>query len=144
MDIPQSEKNRRSQLLQTHYEVENAHNMDGIMDTFSENSEMLYNHASFSDDQSIRGAHTLIGFNAQQQGAFKGIQNHIDKQHYTEQEIVVEGRLCAQHVGEFQGFAASGNEVELPFVAFYHFDSHDKLVSERVVMNLAPLAQSIG
>ena len=45
----------------------------------------------------------------------------------------------ASHIGEFQGFAPSGREVELPFVAFYRFDGAGKLVAERVVMNLGPL-----
>jgi predicted ester cyclase len=53
----------------------------------------------------------------------------------------VEGRLRGKHVGEFQGFPPTGRDVELPFVAFYRFDDAGKLVSERVVMNLGPLAQ---
>jgi len=48
--------------------------------------------------------------------------------------------LCGTHVGEFQGFAPSGCDVELPFVAFYRFDAAGGLVSERVVMNLGPPA----
>jgi hypothetical protein len=32
--------------------------------------------------------------------------------------------------------------VELPWVAFYRFDAHDKLVSERIVMDLGTLGAS--
>ncbi len=60
--------------------------------------------------------------------------------HFTADEIVIEGRLCGKHVGEFQGFPPTEREVELPFVAFYRFDVAGKLTSERVVMNLGPLA----
>jgi len=49
------------------------------------------------------------------------------------------GSLCAKHVGEFQGIKATGRNVELPFVTFYHFDETDKLISERIVMNLGAL-----
>ncbi|GAA1797337.1 hypothetical protein GCM10009682_18690 [Luedemannella flava] len=51
-----------------------------------------------------------------------------------------EGRLTGRHSGEFLGLAPTDHEVELPFVAFYRFDADDKPASERVVMNLGPLA----
>ena len=57
MPITDSEKARRRALLKTHYEVENAYDMDGIMATFSPESVMLYNRIPFTDPQSIRDAH---------------------------------------------------------------------------------------
>ena len=72
-------------------------------------------------------------------GAFEDIHNFMEREHFTDDEIIVEGRLCAKHVGEFQGIKATGRNVELPFVTFYHFDKTDKLISERIVMNLGAL-----
>ena len=141
MSITDSEKARRRALLQTHYDVENSHDMNGIMATFSPDGEMLYNRIPFTDPQSIRDAHVLIGFSGTD-GALEDLQNCIDVEHFTEDEIIVEGRLCGKHVGEFQGIEATGRNVELPFVAFYHFDKTDKLISERVVMNLGVLIAS--
>ena len=141
MSITDSEKSRRRALLKIHYDVENGHDMNAIMDTFSPDGEMLYNRIPFSDPQSIRNAHTLIGFTGAD-GAIEGIHNYIDSEHFTDDEIIVEGRMCGKHVGEFMGIAATGRDVELPFVAFYHFDRTDKLISERVVMNLGVLAGS--
>jgi len=74
-------------------------------------------------------------------GAFHGIRNVIDREHFTTDEVVVEGRLCGRHVGEFQGHSAAGRDVELPFVAFYRFGADGKLTSERVVMDLGRLAE---
>ncbi len=141
MPISDSEKTRRRALLKTHYDVENDHDMGGIMATFAPESVMLYNRIPFTDPQSIRGAHDLIGFSGTD-GAFKDIHNYIDAEHFTEDEIIVEGRLCGKHVGEFEGIEATGRNVELPFVAFYHFDKTDKLISERIVMNLGVLVAS--
>jgi len=138
MPITDSEKARRRSLLKTHYDIENSHDMNGIMATFSPDGEMLYNRIPFTDPQSIRDAHRLIGFSGTD-GALEDLQNCIDVEHFTEDEIIVEGRLCGKHVGEFLGFEATGRNVELPFVAFYHFDKTDKLISERVVMNLGAL-----
>ena len=62
MPISDSEKNRRRALLKTHYDVENGHDIDGIMETFSPEGEMIYNRIPFTDPKSIRDAHALIGF----------------------------------------------------------------------------------
>ena len=138
MTITDSEKTRRRALLKTHYDAENNHDMDGIMATFAPEGEMVYNRIPFTDPQSIQYAHVLMGFSGTD-GAIEDLHNYIDAEHFTENEIVVEGRLCGKHVGEFQGIEATGRNVELPFVAFYHFDKTDKLISERAVMNLGAL-----
>ena len=141
MPTTDSEKARRRALLKTHYDVENSHDMNGIMTTFSPDAEVLFNRIPFTDPQSIRHAHGLLGFSGTG-GAFEDIHHYIDAEHFTEDEIIVEGRLCGRHVGEFQRLEATGRNVELPFVAFYHFDKTDKLISERVVMNLGVLIAS--
>ena len=138
MPIDERERARRRALIAAHYEAENAQSIERIMETFSPDAEMIYNRQSFPEPEGIRLAHGYIGF-AGAGGAFAGIHNVIDGEHFTADEIVIEGRLCGRHTGEFQGFAPSGREVELPFVAFYRFDAAGKLVSERVVMNLGPL-----
>jgi len=140
MPITDSEKARRRALLKTHYDVENSHDMKGIMATFSPDAEMLFNRIPFTDPRSIRNVHNHVGFSGS--GAFEDIQHYIDVEHFTDDEIIVEGRLCGKHVGEFQGIKATGRSVELPFVAFYRFDKTDKLISERIVMNLGVLVAS--
>ncbi len=141
MLITDSEKTRRRALLKAHYDVENSQDMNAIMVTFSPDAEMLYNRISFKDPQSIRDAHVRIGFSGTG-GALEDLHNYIDSEHFTDDEIIVEGRLCGKHLGEFLGFEATGRYVELPFVAFYHFDQTDNLISERVVMNLGALVAS--
>lgn len=139
MPIADRERARRRALTHAHYAAENAHDIDRIMATFSARAEMVYNRQSFADADAIRQAHGYIGF-AAAPGAFAGIVTVIDGEHFTADEIVIEGHLCGTHVGEFQGVAPSGRQVELPFVAFYRFDADGKLISERVVMNLGPLS----
>lgn len=131
---------RRHALLHAHYAAENDHDMDRTMRTFSADAEMQYNRQAFPDHVSIRLAHEYMGFSAA--GAFENLRNHIDGEHLTADEIVVEGRLTGRHVGEFQGFPPTHRDVELPFVAFYRFDADGKLASERVVMNLATLGHA--
>ncbi len=138
MTVSQTEKERRSALIKQHYLVENGHDMDGVMATFSPAGVMLYNRLTFSDPESIRLAHGLIGFGVTG-GAIENVHNHIDAEHFTEDEVIIEGRMTGKHVGEFQGVAATGRDIEMPFVGFYRFDEKDQLISERVVMNVGAL-----
>jgi hypothetical protein len=108
------------------------------MASFAKDAVMLYNGQAFPTDETIRWAHGYIGMTAAP-GAFGGLRAHIDAEHFTDTETVVEGRLTGTHEGEFLGFPATGHDIELPFVAFYRFDADGKLTSERVVMNLGPL-----
>lgn len=138
MPIDERERARRRALLDAHYAAENQPDLERIMKTFSPHTEMIYNRTVFPDHESIRQAHGYIGFSAAP-GAFTGIRTVRDHDHFTDDEIVVEGRLVGRHTGEFQGFPPTHRDVELPFVAFYRFDESGRLTSERVVMNLGPL-----
>lgn len=138
MPISQAEQDRRRALIKQHYLVENNHDMDGVMETFAPDGQMDYNRQSFTDLETIRLAHGLIGF-GMEGGAIDNVVNQIDAEHFTDDEIVIEGRMCGKHVGEFQGMPATGRDIEMPFVGFYRFDERDKLVSERIVMNLGAL-----
>ncbi len=137
MPIDTREQDRRRALLEEHYAAENDHDLDRIMDTFADDAVMHFNHLPLEDDEGIRGAHILIG-KSDSPGALSGLRNIIDAEHYTNEETVVEGRMCGKHSKEFLGFAPTERDVELPFVAFYRFDNNGKLTSERIVMNLAP------
>ncbi len=132
------EQDRRQALLAAHYDAENARDIDRIMATFAEGAEMIYNGQHFAVADHIQWAHSYIGMSAQP-GGLSNLRNIRDREHYTDEEVIVEGRLLATHTGEFQGFAPTGCEVELPFVAFYRFDAKGLLTSERVVMNLGVL-----
>ena len=139
MPIDNAERERRRTLLNAHLAAENDHDLDGIMKTFSDQTEMLYNGQSFSDHESIRGAHRYFGWSPTR-SAFSGLRVVWDHEHFTDDEIVIESRLYGKHIGEFLGFPATGRDFELHAVGFYRFDKDGKLTSERVVMNLGPLA----
>ncbi len=138
MPIDDRERERRRALVYEHYAAENEHDLERLMATFAVDAVMDYNRQSFPSDEEIRWAHGYIGMTAAP-GALSGLQAIIDKEHFTDDETVIEGRLCGKHAKEFMGFAPSDRDVELPFVAFYRFDDGGKLTSERVVMNLGPL-----
>jgi hypothetical protein len=138
MEITDEERGRRRRLLHAHLALENAGDTDAVMGTFHDDAVMTFNSAPFRSGAEIRAAHEYLGF-AKVGGAFASPRNIVDRESFTDTDIVLEGRLVGMHQGEFLGFAPLGREVELPFVAFYCFGADGLLSDERVVMNLGPL-----
>ena len=138
MPITDAERQRRRELVRAHLAAETIHDLDTVMDTFAEKTEMIYNRDSFADHDAIRAAHVYIGMSPID-GALSGLEVITDAESFTDDDIVIEGRVCGKHVGEFRGYEPTQRDVELPFVTFYRFDSNDKLESERVVMDLGAL-----
>ena len=137
MPISDRERQRRRQLMKAHFDSENENDAKGIIDTFASNAKMVFNGQLFPDLDAIGQAHAYMGFFGD--GAFSDLHNVVDHEYFTDDHIVAVGRAIGTHRREFQGFPPTGRQVELPFVSFYQFDEHGKLVSERVVMNLGPL-----
>ena len=65
-------REKREALLTHHFAVENIHDLEAIMATFSEAGKMYYNHQPFLDADSIRQAHAYMGFSAE--GAFADLE----------------------------------------------------------------------
>ncbi len=138
MPINDAERQRRRGLVRAHLDAETQHDLDTVMSTFAEKTEMIYNRASFTDHDAIRNAHIYIGMSPID-GAITGLEVITDAESFTDDDIVIEGRLCGKHNGEFRGYEPTLREVELPFVTFYRFDSNGKLASERVLLDLGAL-----
>ena len=131
-------KRQARTLLKIHLEAENRGDIEGVMETFAPDVVMTYNHTEFPNPEAISAVHTYLGF-SQMQGAFSPAQNVVDNVSFTETDVVVEGRMCGTHQGNFLGFEPTGNMVELPFVAMYRFEQDGKLSNEKFMMNLGPL-----
>jgi steroid delta-isomerase-like uncharacterized protein len=137
MTVDDKERERRRGLLIAHLEAEGAGDLSKVLATFAKNAEMIYNHQVFSDHDHIRQAHAYMGFS--REGAIAELGAVVERESFTDDEIVIEGKMVGVHRSEFQGFPGTNQPMELPFVTFYRFDADGKLASERVVMNLGPL-----
>ena len=137
-DAIEQERARWRRLYDLHVGAENGHELEEIMQTFHEQGEMIFNGLPFRDPDSIRAGHILYGFSALP-GGLTSTQVCEDRITYTEDSILVHGRVVGVHVGDVVGFPPSGRRVEMHYDAFYRFDAAGKLVSERIVMDWTPL-----
>lgn len=134
------QRKRWRQLVDLHMGEENQHDLPGVMATFAQQGEMIFNRMPFRGGEAIAAGHVLFGM-SQLPGALVDTQVVPEREHYTDAELLIEGRVIATHVGDVLGFVGTGKHVSLPYAAFYRFDAAGKLVSERIVMDWSPLAQ---
>ena len=102
MLIDSKERERRRTLVHRHMAAENAHDLTAIMDTFSLTTTGEINGVLLPTFESVRALHVLGGFSSTP-GALRGLQVVPESESFTRDEIVIEGCLVGQHVGEFLG-----------------------------------------
>jgi hypothetical protein len=115
--------------LEAHFHAENEHDVDAILATFADPSEVVWGGRSFRGVDVIRKLHDRMGFG--NDGAFTDLQIIERKRHYTSTAIIVEQTLRGRHAGIWEGLAPTGREVQVPVCTVYEFNSEGRIVSER-------------
>ena len=136
----ESERRMRWQQLHAHYiGSKNQHDLPAILQCFASGASVLLNEQEFCGSDAIASLLTTFGMSSAEAG-LSGTQSVHDREFFGEQELIIHGRVLGLHVGRVLQFPATLQQVELHYAAIYRFDDLEKIVSERVAINLAPLA----
>ena len=115
--------------LERHLRGENEHDVEAIMATYADQSELVWGGRPHRGLDAIRSLHHAIGFG--NTGAFTELQVVERKRHYAGTAIIVEQMLRRIHTGTWEGIAPTGREIEVPVCTVYEFDDAGRIVSER-------------
>jgi predicted ester cyclase len=133
------ERERWRRLVRAHVAAENAHDLPAIMATFAEHAIGVINEQVATTPDTIAQGHALFGLSATP-GIFTSLQVIHEREHFTDEEIVYEGRFHGVHTGAAPGFPPpSGQTLDLPYIVVYRFDREGKLVSERARIDFSPI-----
>lgn len=136
---PNRERERWRRLVHAHVAAENAHDIDAIMATFAEHAITQINDEDNTTHEAIARGHVFFGLSAAP-GVLSDLQVIHEREHFTDEEIVYEGRFHGVFTGAAPGFPPpTGLPIDLPYIVLYRFDADDKLVSERARIDFAPL-----
>jgi hypothetical protein len=138
-DAEREQRTRWAQLHAAYLGAENAHDLPSVLAAFGPKATMIVNDRRFEDAQSIADMHALLGMSSAGSGLANTQVIH-DREFFTDDELLVYGRVLGTHVGRVLHFPPTLRAVELHYSAFYRFDSDGKIITQRVVMNWAPLA----
>jgi hypothetical protein len=143
MPVSEREKARRRRLAKAHVDAENAHDIEAIMATFAPHAVGQINGGIDTTREAIAGAHVRFGLSSQP-GLLTDLQVIPEREHFSEEEIIYEGRFRGRHTGVDPAFPPPSQQiVELVYIVAYRFDGDDRLVSERATVDLSPLVRHI-
>ena len=129
-------------VLEEHLRAENAHDVDGIMDTFSQSAKFTLNGNTYGGHNLIRVAHERFGFS--EGGSFSDLRVEENRRYTSDSAIILEQTVSGKHTGTWDGIEATGRAVRLSVCTIYTFDKDNKLVGENVYFDGALLLRQLG
>src|SRR5216684_5732563 len=135
-----SDKRRaaRSKLVEEHFRIENAHDLEGVMGTFGATTSFLFNAEHHEGRDAVRA------FYAEFFQGFPDLRFDLKQQHVSEDAIPVELVLSGTHTGTWHGIPATGRRFEVPICAIFIFDENDKIMGERGYFDSALMQRQLG
>ena len=130
----------RLALVKEHVRLENAHDLDGIMGTFG--ADARYDDEPWSEhhlgrDQVRSYYQTLLK-------AAPDLNIDVQKQHVTDDAVILEVVISGTHRGPWRGLPATGRRLEFPLCGVYSFGADGKLAGERIYYDRATVLRQLG
>ena len=139
--MSQALKDRRLQRIDEHIELENRHDLNGIMGTFASS-------AYFDDEPWHEHSVGLEGVRAWYSAllsACPDLHLELHRKHAAGRTVVAECTVRGTHLGDWHGLPPTGNHVEFPCCAVYEFaENSDALVGERLYYDRATVLHQLG
>jgi len=131
----------RLERVEQHVELENLHDLNGVMDTFgrsaSYDDEPWGEH--FRDRDAVRGYY---------EGLMHAVPDlHIDPQqrHAAEDVVILQCRITGTHERTWHGLPGTGRTIDVPLCAVYTFaDDGVELAGEQIYYDRATVLRQVG
>lgn len=133
-------KSARLRLVERHIQLENAHDLEGVLTTFGDLAH--YDDEAWSEHYD--GAGGVRSFYEQLMTALPDLEIQVLRQHESEDAILVEVIIRGTHRGAWRGLPATGRRVEFPLCGVYTFDTSDCLAGERIYYDRATVLRQLG
>ncbi len=133
-------RSARIAIVEQHIRLENEHDLQGVLGTFGD--------AARYDDEPWGEHYTgRIGvclFYEQLMKALPDLQIETQRQHVTDDAILVEVVIRGTHLGGWRGLPATGRRVEFTLCGVYTFDVDDRLAGEKIYYDLGTVLRQLG
>ncbi len=140
VSIPQDTRSARVAIVEQHIRLENAHDLEGVLQTFG-------NSARYDDEpwgEHYNGADGVRSFYGQLMKALPNLEIEVQRQHVTNDAVLVEVIIRGTHLGEWRGLPATGRRIEFPLCGVYTFDSEDRLAGEKIYYDRGTVLRQLG
>jgi steroid delta-isomerase-like uncharacterized protein len=143
--IPRNRNNEdirsaRLALVEQHVRLENAHDLEAVLDTFGKTAR--YDDEAWGEH--YQGASGVRQFYEQLMRALPDLEIDVQRQHVTDDSILLEVIIRGTHLGKWRGLPPTGRRVEFPLCGVYTFDAADRLAGERIYYDRATVLRQLG
>jgi len=138
--LPHDRRSARIATVERHVELENAHDLDGVLGTFGNNAH--YDDEAWGDHYTGRDG--VRAFYEQLMSALPDLEIEVLKWHVAEENIVLEVMIRGTQLGAWRGLPGTGQRVEVPLCGVYTFDENDRLAGERIYYDRATVLTQLG
>jgi steroid delta-isomerase-like uncharacterized protein len=130
----------RIAIVGQHIRLENEHDLEGVLGTFGD--------AAHYDDEAWgehhEGRDGVRRFYSQLMAALPDLEIKVQRQHVTNDAILVEVLIRGTHLGSWRGLPATGRRIDVPLCGVYTFDAHDRLAGEKIYYDRATVLRQLG
>jgi len=137
---PQDRQLARVAMVEQHIRLENQHDLEGVLGTFGDRAR--YDDEAWGEHYEGRDGVRL--FYVQLMAALPDLEIDVQRQHVTEDAILVEVIIRGTHLGAWRGLPATGRRIELPLCGIYTFDADDRLAGEKIYYDRASVLRQMG
>ena len=137
---PEALRQARLSLLEEHFASEVEQDFDRTLATFADEPR----YEIIPTGQVHVGEDEVLAYHRSQRAAFPDQRHENVRFHFADDDTVIaEFDLLGTNLGEFYGMEPTGLSFRVPTLAIFFFEA-DKLVNERVYLDVATLLGQIG
>jgi steroid delta-isomerase-like uncharacterized protein len=130
----------RIAIVEQHVRLENAHDLEGVLETFGES-------ARYDDEpwnEHFDGRDGVRAFYTELMRAVPDLEIEIRRRHVADEVIVLEVMIRGTHLGAWRGLPATGRRIEFPLCGLYTFDGNDRLAGEKIYYDRGTVLRQLG
>ena len=138
--IPKDRGSARISVVERHIRLENEHDLEGVLQTFGDTAR--YDDEPWGEHYTGRNGVRL--FYEQLMKALPDLEIEVQRQHVTDDAILVEVMIRGTHLDGWRGLPATGRRVEFPLCGVYTFDADDRLAGEKIYYDRGTVLRQLG
>jgi steroid delta-isomerase-like uncharacterized protein len=138
MAVDEVTRKAREHLVRAHMEAENDRDLDAARATFTHpRYELIGTHRVYDGEEEVER------YFRESRHAFPDQRNELIALHHADDAVIAEFWLMGTHLGEFDGFPATGKAFRCRMAAFFLFEGTD-LVCERIYFDAGTVARQLA
>jgi steroid delta-isomerase-like uncharacterized protein len=138
--LSQEQRAARVALVEQHIRLENEHDLGGVLRTFGDTAR--YDDEAWGEH--YQGTNGVRTFYEQLMQALPDLVIEVQRQHVTDDAVLVEVIIRGTHLGAWRGLPATGRRVEFSLCGVYTFDAEDRLAGEKIYYDRGTVLRQLG